>query len=91
MAAADPDRAERIVQSIAYDEHWKQEAQWGIAMELAVIDPGRAERIARSITDPFSSGRALSHIHAKQKGSDYYEQFLVKDRELWKVTDPSWT
>jgi hypothetical protein len=90
VAAADPDRAERIAQSITNDQHSKDNALWAIAMALAVIDPGRAERVAWSITDPISNLRARCSIDAKQKGSDYYEQWLAEDRERWKVTDPSW-
>ena len=40
VAATDPDRAERIAQSITYDS-WKASALAAIAGALAATDPGR--------------------------------------------------
>ena len=56
LTAIDPDRAERIAQSIP-DKSWKVYALADIAKALAATDPGRAarliaeaERIGRSST-----------------------------------------
>ncbi len=68
LAAVDPDRAERVAQSIAY-ENVKASALASVATALAALDPDRAarllaeaERIARSITDENSKARALANV-----------------------------
>jgi Caspase domain len=76
LAATDPDRAERIAQSIGpkffkteADRFSKSAALADIARALAAADPARADRlnaeaihIAQSITDQSSKSKALAHI-----------------------------
>ena len=61
LAATDPERAERIAQSIT-DEPLKARALADIAKALAAADPDRAERIAQSITNEFLKATALVRI-----------------------------
>jgi hypothetical protein len=68
LAATDPDRAERIANSVT-DESSKAEALSSIAQALAATDPRRAtqlftdaERIANSITFEDLKALALSDI-----------------------------
>ena len=50
VAATDPDRAERIAESMT-NQGWRLEALKGIAIALAARDADRAERIARSLPE----------------------------------------
>ena len=61
LAASDPDRAERIAQSITTKDG-KADALAAVAEALAASDPDRAERIAQSITDEFFKAMALASI-----------------------------
>ena len=64
LAGTDPDRAERIAQSIT-DGFWKAHALVGVAWVLAGTDPDRAERIAQSIPDGAQKARILVIIADK--------------------------
>ena len=68
-AATDPDRAERIAQSIT-DEHEKAVALASLARAAAATDPDRAERIAQSITEQNSKTVTLARIAEAVAASD---------------------
>lgn len=61
VAAVDPDRADRVAQSIGSGEE-KERALVRIAEVVAAADPDRAERLARSITSAEEKVRALLAI-----------------------------
>ncbi len=61
MAATDPDRAERIAQSITSKDS-KASALASVAGAMAATDPDRAERLAQSVTLGFAKVSALVKI-----------------------------
>jgi hypothetical protein len=61
VAAAEPDRAERIARSIT-DEEQSSWALGGVAQSLAATDPDRAESIARSIPTDTAKTKALCDV-----------------------------
>ena len=64
VAVTDPDRAERIAQSIIKDQR-KASALRSVARTVAATDPARAERIAQSIIDAEQKVWALLEIETK--------------------------
>jgi hypothetical protein len=69
VAATDPDRAERIANSLP-DESAKARALSGVAAAVAATDPDRAQRIANSIANEYAKARALSGVAAAVAATD---------------------
>lgn len=62
VARTDPDRAERIAESITTSMYYKGDALTGIAEAVVGFDPGRAERISELIVGNYANGDFMARI-----------------------------
>jgi hypothetical protein len=70
LAATDPDRAERLAQSLSSVNEPQPSALAEVAEVLAAADPDRAERLARSITGEYARAQALAGVARGMASAD---------------------
>jgi TIR domain len=86
VAVIDPDRAERIAESIT-GEGPKNRALEYLALGLAATDPERAERVAESINDDYSKCRVFAHLAAVVAATDWAHAERMTHLIIESITD----